>query len=85
MQILNGTLQAGADKPAHLPPTPETPLVLLDTPANRKFANRLREAMEAAQEVDRERYGEGTDGIAGILQMLLLETEIYGPVGSRGE
>ena len=57
----------------------------MDTRANRRKAEKLREAWEAALEVDRERYGEkiGTDGEAQMIEMLLadVEMEIGGPAG----
>ncbi len=80
--------RAGADRPAELPPAPQTPLEKLDTPANRRYADALRAAWEAGLEVDRERYGPkiGTDGCAQVVEMVLadVEIEIYGPQG-RGE
>lgn len=75
---------------AHVPPSVpvsrhETPLALLDTPANRRYARALREAYEAGLAVDRERYGEtiGTDGEAQVIEMVLRdkEAEVFGPVG----
>ncbi len=85
--------QAGAEKPTDADGRRpalrhETPLELLDTAKNRRYADALRAAWEAGLAVDRERYGSdiGTDGPAGALQLLLIETEteIYGPAG-RGE
>ena len=77
--------QAGAQRPAHTAPAPDVPLALLDTPANRRYAEKLREAWEAGLEVDRERYGPGigTDGCAQVIEMVLadVEQEIGGPVG----
>lgn len=77
--------RAGAAAPA---PRHQVPLDLLDTPANRKYADALREAWEAGLAVDRERYGPkiGTDGCAQVIEMVLadVEMEIYGPAG-RGE
>ena len=67
-------------------PRNEAPLALLDTPANRRYAQKLREAWEAGLAVDRERYGAdiGTDGCAQMVEMLLadVETEIGGAVGA---
>ncbi len=77
---------AGADLPAYREPRPTVPLALLDTPANRHYAQKLREAWEAGLAVDRERYGAdiGTDGCAQMVEMLLadVETEIGGAVGA---
>ncbi len=81
--------RAGAEAPAAAPANRhQVPLDLLDTPANRKYADALRAAWEAGLAVDRERYGEsiGTDGCAQVIEMVLadVEMEIYGPAG-RGE
>ncbi len=78
--------RAGALRPVGMPaPRYETPLHLLDTPANRRYADKLREAWEAGLEVDRERYGDsiGTDGCAQAIEMVLadVEQEIFGPAG----
>ena len=82
--------RAGADAPAGtLPRTEETPLHLLDTPANRRYAEKLREAWEAGLAVDRERYGAdiGTDGGAQMVEMLLadVEQEVHGAAGAGRE
>lgn len=80
---------AGAELPAYRPPRPTVPLALLDTPANRRYAQKLREAWEAGLAVDRERYGAdiGTDGCAQIVEMLLadVEQECFGATGSGRE
>ena len=77
--------QAGAERPAIIAQPFAVSQSLLDTPANRRKAWALREAYEAALEVDRERYGEriGTDGEAQAIEMLLadVEEELRGPVG----
>ena len=77
--------QAGAARPSVLAQPDMIPPSLLDTPANRRKAQALREAYEAALEVDRERYGDriGTDGEAQAVEMLLadVEEELRGPVG----
>ena len=79
--------RAGADRPDAPPPAIDagTPLHLLDTPANRRYADKLREAWEAGLAVDRERFGGsiGTDGCAQVIEMVLadVEEEIYGPAG----
>ncbi len=79
--------RAGADRPAPLPARNDTPLHLLDTPTNRVYAERLREAWEAGLAVDRERYGAdiGTNGCAQMVEMLLwdVEAEINGPPEER--
>ncbi len=82
--------KAGADAPeGTLPRTFETPLELLDTPANRRYAEKLREAWEAGLAVDRERYGAdiGTDGCAQVIEMVLVdvEEECFGAVGAGRE
>ncbi len=66
----------GASRP------PDVPLELLDTPANRRLARILEEAVEAAKAVDRER-GYGDDGPAGVLEMYAeqVRTEVHGPAG----
>ncbi len=75
--------QAGAERPAHALQPLTVPLELLDTPANRRYAARLRETWEAGLAVDRERYGAsiGTDGCAQVIEMVLadVEEEIGGP------
>lgn len=81
--------KAGADAPEGTLPKNETPLALLDTPANRRYAAKLREAWEAGLAVDRERYGAdiGTDGCAQMVEMLLadVEQECYGAAGAGHE
>lgn len=83
--------EAGGATPGELPPPAAVPLHLLDTPANRRLARCLRDAYEAAVEVDRERgaytEGEPEDGPAALPIVELLwrvEEECYGPAG-RGE
>ncbi len=51
--------RAGAadPRPEHVPMPEETPIQLLDTPANRRYAAALRAAYEALQEVERDRGG----------------------------
>ena len=85
-QLETRLTQAGAERPAAPPSSRFTvPLHLLNTRTNRRKAEKLREAWEAALEVDRERYGPtiGTDGEAQMIEMLLAdcEQEIGGPVG----
>lgn len=94
-QRLNGVFQAllrlGADDPRyqHEPescrPT-ETPLHLLSSPANLRYLEALRAAVEAAKDVDRERGCLG-DGPSELLEDWLfgLEFEVKGPVALRGE
>lgn len=82
--------RAGADRPGPLPvPAQDVPIELLDTPANRRYADKLREAWEAGLEVDRERYGPtiGTDGCAQVIEMVLadVEQECFGAVGAGKE
>ena len=67
-----------------LPAVSEVPLHLLDTPANRRLLEALREAHAAALEVDRER-GYGEEGvISQDIENLLSEVqlEVYGPSGT---
>lgn len=77
--------RVGAQKPARVAARYEVPLHLLDTPANRRYAAKLRVAWEAGLVVDEERYGPkiGTDGEAQIIEMVLAdkEQEIAGPAG----
>jgi hypothetical protein len=79
--------RAGVDRPAGSVPAPDVPLRLMDTPANRRYAQALRVAWEAGLAVDRERYGEGigTDGCAQVIEKVLadVEMELYGPAGAR--
>lgn len=82
--------QAGADRPGLLPvPAHDVPLELMNTPANRRYAQKLRDAWEAGLEVDRERYGPtiGTDGCAQVIEMVLadVEQECFGAVGAGRE
>lgn len=82
--------RAGAQPPTGTPaPRYETPLTLLDTPANRRYAEALRVAWEAGLAVDRERYGDriGTDGCAQVIEMVLadVEEELHGPAGRVSE
>jgi len=81
--------KAGADAPQGTTPRNEVPLALLDTPANRRYAQKLREAWEAGLAVDRERYGAdiGTDGCAQVIEMVLadVEEECFGAVGAGRE
>lgn len=81
--------RAGADAPQGTVPRNEVPLALLDTPANRRYAAKLREAWEAGMAVDRERYGAdiGTDGCAQVIEMVLadVEEECFGAVGAGRE
>lgn len=75
--------QAGAQRPLQAPQPLSVPLDKLDTPANQRYAVRLREAWEAGLAVDRERYGQdiGTDGCAQVIEMVLadVEEECFGP------
>lgn len=80
--------RAGADNPTGPAPTrSETPLALLDTPANLAYHDALRHAHACALAVDRERFGPtiGTDGPAQAVELILrtVETELYGPAGHR--
>lgn len=79
--------RAGAQTPDCLPPA-AVPLHMLDTPANRRLARALRDAYEAAVEVDRERgtytEGEPEDGPTAmpIVELLVrVEEECFGPAG----
>ena len=76
--------RAGALAPADaLPPAKAAPRAL-NTPANRAYAMKLREAWLAALAVDREWYGEevGTDGPARVIELMLrdVEAELRGPM-----
>ena len=79
--------KAGADRPDAPPPAfaEGVPLRLLNTPANRRYLDLLRETHEAALTVDRERYGAdiGTDGMAQRIEDVLadVEEEVGGAVG----
>ena len=83
--------KAGADRPGVPPPSldADVPLALMDTPANRRYAEALRVAWEAGLAVDRERYGPniGTDGCAQVIEMVLadVEEELHGPTGKVQE
>ena len=75
--------QAGADRPSSLPPPPDVPLQLLDTPANLRYLTALQEAHLAALAVDRERYGsqDGPAAHAVAELVAVVEMEVYGPQG----
>ena len=79
-----GTLEAaGARRHETLAEPPEVALDLLASDANRRYARKLWEALEAGRAVDRERFGEGigTDGPSQIIEMVLrnVELEIHRP------
>ena len=61
------------------------PLHLLNTPANERYFHTLQASLEAAQAVDRERYGDsiGTDGCAQMIEVIMRETlgELRGAIG----
>ena len=63
----------------------EVPLHLLDTPANRRFLDALRDAAQTGLEVDRER-GYGEDGPNQVLWEMVNETrqEVFGARGTHG-
>ncbi len=73
---------AGADRPQALPPPLAVPLALLDTPKSRRYARLMREAYDAARDVDHER-GYGDDGPADVLEGFAEEAErdAFGAVG----
>lgn len=77
---------AGAERPRSLPAPVSVPLVLLDTPASRRYARLMREAYAAAREVDHER-GYGDDGPADVLEGFAeaAEMDVFGPVGAVRE
>src|SRR5579872_6041822 len=86
---LSSMREAGANLPDYLPRPDPVPLDLLDTSANRRLARALREAYEAAQEVDKERGtydpDEPEDGPTALPIVELLarvEEEVFGPSGS---
>ena len=88
---LSSMREASANLPDYLPRPDPVPIHLLDTPAQRRLARALREAYEAAQEVDRERGtldpDEPEDGPVALPIVELLarvEEEVFGPSG-RGE
>lgn len=75
----------GAGLPDYLPAAPNVPLELLTSEKNRRFARALREAVEAAVEVDKERdwFPAGPSCLlADTLHRV--EVEVYGPNG-KGE
>lgn len=73
---------AGAEIPSYLPRASDTSLTLLTSEANRRYCLKLREAWEAAIEVDKER-GCYPDGPADLLadRLARVEREVYGPAG----
>ena len=73
---------AGAALPSGAPQGLQVPLELLNTPASRKYARLMREAYEAAREVDHER-GYGDDGPADVLEGFAeaAEMDVCGPAG----
>ena len=81
--------QVRAMPSAEGPPRLDASRLSRDTPANRDYADKLREAWLAALAVDQERYGAevGTDGPALIIELLLrdVEREIRGPAAEDRE
>ncbi len=77
---------AGADRPQNLPAPADVPLNLLSTEASRRYARLMREAYEAAREVDRER-GYGEDGPAAVLEGFAetADLDAFGAVGMDRE
>jgi hypothetical protein len=81
-QILTKLHEAGAMLPSSLPQSDGVPLDLLSTPANRRLAAALREAHEAAREVDQERgYSEHVREQAVEDLLAVVEMEVRGPLG----
>jgi hypothetical protein len=80
-RTLTAMENAGAEIPAYLPAMPDVPLEVLTSPANCRLYRALREAAEAAREVDRERGREvgWSDFITDKLNRV--ELEVYGPAG----
>ena len=80
---LQGLLRAGAQMPEGVPEPDEVPLPLLDTPANRRYAALLRDLLDAAREIDRERRAGGmahSGKAEQVLELLLIaELEVFGP------
>jgi hypothetical protein len=74
--------KAGAERPRSLLAASEVPLKLLATPANRRLALLLREAVEVAAEVDQER-GYSSAVRAQQIEEIAAEVdlEVYGPSG----
>ena len=66
-QALTSMGPAGADRPRSLPAPKGVPLELLGTENSGRYVRLIREAYEAAREVDRERAC-GEDGPAGVLR-----------------
>lgn len=63
----------------------DIPLHLLNTPANRAFADALREAQTAAAAVDRERGVKPEEGTSSLMAYFAdqVEAEIYGPASAH--
>ena len=74
---------AVTDRPVAARPS-ETPLHLLDTPANRELLRCLLLTMDTALAVDKERGHEG-DGFAEVIEHFAarVQTEIHGPADLR--
>ncbi|MBV9849477.1 MAG: hypothetical protein JO250_07300 [Armatimonadetes bacterium] len=74
--------RADAIRPDLLPGLDPPPRPL-NTPTNRRYAEKLRATWEAALAVDRERYGDdvGTDGPALVIELMLrdVEEQLRGP------
>jgi len=86
--VAKDLLDAGAadprpDRPAAEQPA-ETPLHLLDTPANRELLRCLLLTMDAALAVDKERGHDG-DGFAEVIEHFAarVQTEVHGPADLR--
>ena len=69
--------RAGAERPGVVAQPFAVPSELLDTPANREYAEALRVAWKAGLKVDEERYGPtvGTDGCAAAAEAILADVE----------
>ena len=84
---MQAAIRAGATRPPELPMRRrETTLAQMTSPANRRLLAALRAAVEAAEEVDRER-GDYPDGFAEVLghYAATIAQEVHGPEGGDRE
>lgn len=82
---MQAAVRMGAERPAELAPRREISIFQMDTPANRRLLDILREVVRAAEERDKE-TGDYPDGIAEILAHFAagVAEEVEGPARTAG-